>query len=264
MQLNIEESLVSFGLTPNQVKLYLFFLHEGELLAAEAARRLKLDKSSAYRAVDQLVEQGLLVVNPRKRGSTYLAANPEILEHLADQRLAQLTRQKDQIGGLIEKLKQETHSRQRKTYIKVETGSAAYYQMMEASLRSEEKLIREKFPFSSRVYSGNENHLAYLQDYIKRRVARKINIRQLYDRTSAKVGSPVMKNDQAMLKEVRLLPEDVEEENFFRIYDDTVVIISRDEANDFIVMTLQDKFVAGLMKSLFDFIWNRSQEYLPR
>lgn len=231
-------------------------------MAATIASDLHLDKSSTYRAVTSLVNQGLLVSYPRKRGSTYKAAPPDILKEKLAQRMRMLAKQQESIQSVIDELKKQAHTLKRNTYITVEKGWDAYFTMMTNSLSCKELCIREKFAFSSQIPVPKP--ITYWKEYINKRVKNRIRIKQLYDRPSMTKGSEVMIPSEKDLKEIRILPPDVEDRNYFRVYDDTVVIISRDETEDFIVITLKDIFVANLMKNLFDFIWTRSETYIPR
>jgi hypothetical protein len=65
------------------------------------------------------------------------------------------------------------------------------------------------------------------------------------------------------LKKIRRLPSDVNfSTNSLRIWDDTINIVSEDE-QDFVIITLKDKFVSHMFKSMFDFMWSRSQPFSP-
>lgn len=261
MQLKYHQSLLSLGLTENQIAVYTDLLIHGEAVASYVSRRLSLDKSSTYRACDELVKIGLAIIRPKQRGSIYSAVSPEVLDILLDKKMQTLQQQKSELTSVIEILKQEARNDVRKTFISVEKGFDAYYAMQERSLLCKEKLIREKFAFTSKRHLG-QKHDAYIHEYIQRRAAQGIRIQQLYDQESALVGSTSMVSSEKYLKEIRLLPTDVEDKNFFRVYDDMVTIISSDQTNDFIVVTIQDTYVASMMKSLFDFIWKRSEEYI--
>jgi hypothetical protein len=65
-----------------------------------------------------------------------------------------------------------------------------------------------------------------------------------------------------MLKEVRVLPENIDNHSHFKIFDDTVTILNSDKDGEITIIVIHDRSVADLMKSLFDSIWNQSQPYV--
>ena len=74
--------------------------------------------------------------------------------------------------------------------------------------------------------------------------------------------APIMKTDKKLMKEIRLMPKEMKGLHGLRISGDIVTIISFDERKDYIVITIKDKFVAQLINTMFDFIWERSEKYL--
>ena len=55
------------------------------------------------------------------------------------------------------------------------------------------------------------------------------------------------------------MPKEMQITSDFRLAGDMTYIISFDKNNDFIVVTLFDKYLTELMRSMFDFIWDRSK-----
>jgi hypothetical protein len=168
------------------------------------------------------------------------------------------------MSQVVELLKASSHSNHQDTYIKVERGIEAHLALMELSLNNREKLIREKFPLSD-PYFKDENYFKYVTEFIKRRVQRGISIRQLYDpsdKDNLANFASVMKTSVSMLKEVRVLPENIDNHSHFKIFDDTVTILNSDKDGEITIIVIHDRSVAALMKSLFDSIWNQSQPYV--
>lgn len=253
--------LKRLGLTNNQSKIYLGFLKHGEKMASEIARKLSMDKSSAYRAVYQLDKKGLLTRKPRKRGTTYTAASPHVLKDLHNDKKLEIKKQSKRLNKFIKKLTTQAEMEQRKTYIKVEKGIDAHISAMEESLQNSEKIIRERWHLENPIFK-NKKYSKYVFKFIKRRVKKKIQLKYLASwKDKSTIFDPIMKTSNKFLKEVRIIPGDIDDKNNLRIYDDTVEIISFDKKDEFIVITIKDEYIADLMKKMFDFIFDRGTIY---
>lgn len=243
------------GFTENDFLVYTAFLKHGEMSAAALARKISMDKSSTYRACENLETSGLLVKHLNKKESVYEAVNPDIIKEL-------YTSKQSQIDILVDELKKESQSNERSTYITVEKGLPALQFRMTESLESKDKLIREKFNDKFRHFD-NDEHARFVVNYAQTRAQKEIRIIQLEESSwkSNDKLKDVMKNTVKYLKEIRRLPKDASmlSSNSLRIWDNTVNIVSEDENGEFIVVTIKDKFLVKLMKDMYDFMWNRSK-----
>src|SRR3989344_3551893 len=181
------------GLSLNEKNLYEAILTHPDKTAAEIARVLKMDKSSAYRAAENLLQKRLLISSPKIRGTTLRSSSPEYL---------------------------------------------------------------------IKLYQKNRM-INFVINHAKRRSSSGIFIKQL-ERSTYFENAPykeIMVNTKKYLKEIRILPPEYNDKNSVRIWDNTVNIFSSDEKGDLIVITITDKYVTRSMKTMFDFIWDRSTPY---
>ncbi|MFA6005950.1 MAG: helix-turn-helix domain-containing protein [Patescibacteria group bacterium] len=259
----MEKVLKELGLTENEARVYLAFLKKGETMAATISRQLRMDKSSTYRAVETLIKKDLLISNFKKRGTTYTATNPEALNAILEGKQRQLSLQQEQLKEYIKNLKKQA-TEGRDTYILVETGLAAVQQSMLRTLESAkkgDKLIKEKYRLDF-PYFERQDHRDFVNKFAQQRIKAGVAIQQIVDFAGKDHFAPIMKTDKSLLKEIRLMPEDMKKDfDGLRIAGDLVTIISFDKEKDYIVVTINDKFVAQSMKMMFDFIWNRAESY---
>jgi len=252
--------LAQLDLTENEERVYLSYLRTGEQTAATIARTLSMDKSSCYRAVESLCRRGLLISHPKQRGTTHSAVNPDVLHELLKEKQAELAQTKSSLDSFIRKLK--TDVALRSTFIKVEKGLRAVQLSMERNLEdAHDKLIREKYRLDY-PYFKDKNHIRFVTDFARRRISAGVSIRQIVAFAEQTVFSPIMHTDKKLLKEIRLMPPELSDNDALRVSGDTVTIISFDPSQDYIVITIHDAYVASMMKHLFDFIWTRSTKYL--
>jgi len=255
--------LVQLGLTPNESQVYLTYLKHKEKTAAEIARIIHMDKSSCYRAVESLVEKGLLITIPRLRGTTHTTASPEILKELFQNKKNELKSQENQLNEFVQKIIKDTKTK-RNTYIKVEQGIQAIRDNMDRNLEaaiSTNKIIKEQYCLSFPYFKDKE-HVSWVNDFARRRIKAGVSIRQIVDFADKQVFSPIMKTDNKLLKEIRLMPEEMKGLYGLRISGDISNITSFDNKKNYIVITIKDTYVALLLNSMFDFIWKRSEKYI--
>ncbi|MDQ6984785.1 MAG: helix-turn-helix domain-containing protein [Candidatus Dojkabacteria bacterium] len=136
-------TLASLGLTIYQIKIYEDFLKNGEQNPAELAGKLNYDKSTVYRSVDELEELGLLVKIPKKRGSTYKATDPEVLNILANKEKQAADMKARNIAEVVEDLQGfAVENNENLAWMKVEKGVDAQRNAMEAQLSAKELPVR--------------------------------------------------------------------------------------------------------------------------
>jgi sugar-specific transcriptional regulator TrmB len=255
-------TLQNIGLTQNESAIYLAFLKHGQKTAAEIARILHMDKSSAYRAVEVLIAKGLLITNPQRRNTTHTAVSPEVLKELYRQKLNEFKNQESELDTLVKKLITQDESR-RNTFIKVETGIEAIRngmdQNLEAAIKSN-KMIKEFYRLSF-PYFQDPDHIKWVNSFLKRRLAAGVSIRQIVDFAGVDTFAPIMKTDKKLLKEIHLMPKEMKGLYGVRISGDLTNIISFDKDQNYIDITIKDTYVTLLMNSLFDFMWERSEKY---
>jgi len=254
--------LQSLGLTQNESDVYLTFLKYKQKTAAEIARILHMDKSSCYRATDALVEKGLLLTIPKKRGTTHTAVAPNVLKELYQQKIIEFKNQESELDRFVAQLLKQDESH-RSTFIKVETGIEAIRNGMEQNLEAAQNsnnMIKEFYRLSF-PYFQDEEHAKWVQDFAKRRIAAGISIRQIVDFAGLNVFAPIMKTDKKLLKEIHLMPKEMKGLYGVRISGDITHIISFDKNQNYIDITIKDTYVTLLMNSLFDFMWEHSKKY---
>lgn len=254
------DTLKQLNFTDNEIKLYMWLLGNGEHTAAEAARNLDMDKSSAYRAAETLANLGALYKSERKRGTTYEALNPDILKDIYNQKKSQIISLESGIDDLVKNL-QANSTDKRNTLIKIERDYDAHIRLMELSLEDNpEKLIQEYWDLDNPIFSLGR-YSRYLDSFIKRRLKKNIKIEYLARLDPSKYYDIPMDPSPKFKKQIRIIPPEFTNRNAFRLWGDYAEIISFDENGKFIVITIKDRIVIGLLRDVFRFIWKVSKVY---
>ena len=253
--------LTKIGLTENEANVYLSFQKKGEKTASFIAKMINMDKSSCYRAVESLVSKSLLIAIPKKRGTTYSAASPKLLKELLAQKEQQLEQEKGALDMFVKSLL--TDSEDRATSIHIEKGIEAVRNAMNETLKvaiQYKACIKERYRFDS-PYFRDPVHIAWVLEFTKRRIKAGVPIQQIVDPREHSTLSHIMRTDPKLLKEIHLMPKNMCDMNGIRVAGDMVTITSFDKNEDYIVITIKDKYVASLIDSMFVFMWEHTDPY---
>lgn len=256
----MNDILKEIGLTENEAKVYSGLLSAPNTSAAKLAKRLKMDKSSTYNAIETLMKKSLVVRTGYSHGTTYNASNPKTLLSLISKQEAEIKARKEILSDYIQKIELEK-LKERETYVTIDKGIVGLINAFELSLNSKEKLIRECF--QHHTISNDPAYIKFIEKFARERVKRKIHMRELQtpdDREKGtKVFGKIMINLKKYLKEQRDMPKGFDTFNSFRVWDNTVEFLSYDNTNEFILLTIKDDYISSLMKSIYDYIWENSK-----
>lgn len=257
----MNEELQHLGFTTNESRVYTGIHSHPLRTGAELARSLKMDKSSVYKALDELKQKGLINTSHGKSGIVYDTSSPDTLLKIHKEKEQQLKFRKSLLEDFVKDLKNKSLN-ERETYIAVEKGLTALQTRMEESLNCSDKLLREIFHFHPVL--ADPKHAEFVKQHARKRSKRKVFLQQIVSRPEQfkETFEDMFKSTQNPNKEVRLLDSTFDSKNSIRIWDDTVFILSYDDKEEFLVITIKDKFVAELMKNFYDFVWESSEATL--
>jgi sugar-specific transcriptional regulator TrmB len=253
----IEQLTRALDLTPNEISIYKGFTDNPNCSAARLSTILNMDKSSTYRSVSNLVEYGLLIPVPQGDTMCYKAADPEAINERYTEKVKTLQNFQSTIESFVSTLVSST---ERKTHIRSETGLSAVQKAMTESLDCKEKLIREIF--FNHTFFKNKLHREFIDDYIVTRCSKDIVIHQYTTKKYSNKAeyAEVQKARKDQLKIVKILPEELEDMNSFRIWDNTMNFFSEDERGETLVITITDMYVVKFFKKIYDFIWKQCKD----
>ena len=82
----LEKSLLDFGLSEKEAKIYLAALELGTDSVQNIAQKAGIKRPTAYVIIEDLIRRGLLSEKPTERGSTYIAEDPDKLARVVQER----------------------------------------------------------------------------------------------------------------------------------------------------------------------------------
>lgn len=120
-----KSKLITAGLQPQQAEMYVLLLEKGSLLPPEAATKLKLTRSNAYKILDKLVELGLADKQKIGKKMTYQPSNPLALTNMVLEVRNQVTAQEDAVKSLLDELLKRYYEKTEQPTVQAVTGRKA-------------------------------------------------------------------------------------------------------------------------------------------
>lgn len=240
----MEEELKEFGLTENEIKIYLALLKLRTSNPAEIAEKTGFSRSYVYDALERLLEKEMVSSILKNNKKHYVATDPKRLEELAKQRL-------EKIQSIIPKL--EDLQKEQKEEIKVELhrGTYVYKTLLKDILstlkRNDEVLI---FGIDDKVIIKlDKYYLTHLKQYFSK--LEKLSIKE---KVIVNKNANIIK--EAKTTTYRFLPKNTIGNTAFEVYGNKVAIFLWGTPNHLIL--IENKEVANSYRNQFKILWENS------
>ena len=239
----MEEILKEFGLTENEIKIYLLLLKMGSSSPAIIAEKTGFSRPYVYDALERLLEKHIVSSVFKKGKKNYMATEPKYLEELETQKL-------ERIKSIIPSLDKLKNSSSEGIKVEHHTGTYIYKIMLNnvitALPNGGDLLI---FGLMDEYLIKNDKHyLTHLQQYYLR--AKDIGIKEkiLVKKNDANYTFPME------LSEFRFLKDEVIGNTSFQVYGNFVGIFLWGTQNHLIL--IENKEVADSYRQQFNLLWN--------
>ena len=238
-------ALEKLGFTPKQCAVYAACLELGGARASDIARKARVERTTSYNILGDLIKYGLVTESKRSSSSIFIAEDPRLLEKQYQEKLQIV----QTVLPELEAIHNVTASKPKISFYEGWEGAKKIYEDGLRSLHSGEELLN---------YTGFSDYFSYMpreyaEEYITRRVKKKIRIRII-----APVSPAAREFQERALKELReikVVP--VKQWNFsgdLHIYKNKVGIISfRD---NFMSVLIESKEIADMQRMAFELMWS--------
>ena len=242
----LEKELTHIGLTSEESKVYISTLEIGGSFVSAIARRARVNRSTCYHTLSNLVNKGLVSSQTRNKVLHYNAENPKRFMNMATERMEKT---KELIPQLLtvsnaSAFKPKTH----------------FYEGIEGIMNIFEDVLTTKDEVLG--YTSIKGIVDLFPKYFKTYCRKKVenNIKTRYIVPSTIEGVDVMdeyypKNYDPNLLEILMVnPNEFNFENEIAIYGNKVAIISLNR-DELIGLLIESTTFAKSMKSVFDLAW---------
>lgn len=133
--------LVATGLTTPQAEAYALLLQTGGATPPQAAQKLKITRTNAYKVLDKLVEMHLATKDESSKKAIYRPDNPLALANLAAQQRNIATAREDAVKNILKDLLTAYHTHAEQPAVQAVTGREAVVEAYRQQIRQLQPII---------------------------------------------------------------------------------------------------------------------------
>ena len=244
------EKLLKLGLSDNEAKVYLAMLELGPATVIEISAKAGINRPTTYVQIENLKKLGLASTQLKGKKTLYIPESPDHLEMVLRNEADSIQNKKHELEASLPRLMALFQSSDNKPQVRFFEGKEGIAKIQDEFLKNKSK---EVISISSAddVIAVFPNHP---QKYTTRRVQAGIKSRLIY--TSQK--GPFLKNDSALLREVRFLSADKFKFALdMTVYDDTVAIANL--RGSLFGVIIKNEAIADSFKNLLNLIWESAE-----
>jgi sugar-specific transcriptional regulator TrmB len=237
--------LEDLGLTGAEIKVYVALLETGNTTAGPVIEKSGLHNSVVHRALNSLIEKGLISFIMEGRRKVYQATDPENFYDFIDDK-------KREFKQVLPELKQKQKLSKVKTEATIFRGKRGINEIYNKLLNSGGKEYNTYGGGTRVTYEVMGER--WWKNLHTRRIAKKIPARQVFDETIKKFGEELRKRS---LSDVKFLSQEFEQLTETVIIGDYVAIVIFTE-NPYGVL-IKDKIVVEGYKKNFELLWEKAK-----
>lgn len=248
----MEKLFEQLGLSKKESVVYLALLELGPSFVSAIASRAKINRTTCYDILENLINLGLVSKVGQTSKKTYTAEHPETLISYLEKKGNDFQNKANEVKKFLPELKMIYNEKGKRPRIRFYEGRQGIETVYEDTLTSGETI---------KAYASVKNmHKAlphYFPEYYQRRAQKGIFIKAILPAT--KEAKERKSFDKVEARESRLVP--VDKFDFspeINIYDDKVAIMSL--AEEFGVI-IESKEIAEAQKKIFDLAWETAGKY---
>lgn len=239
-------ALERLGFTPKQCAVYGACLELGGARASDIARKAGVERSTCYNILSDLMRCGLITQSKRSSSAIFIAEDPRLLEKQYQEKLQIV----QTVLPELEAIHNVTASKPKISFYEGWEGAKKIYEDGLQSLQPGEELLN---------YTGFSDYFNYMpreyaEEYIARRVKKKIRIRIRIIAPVSPAAREFQERALKELREIKLVP--VKQWNFsgdLHIYKNRVGIISFKD--NFMSVLIESKEIADMHRMAFELMW---------
>jgi len=227
----MEQELREYGLTNNEIKVYLALIDYGPCLAGLISRKTGLHRRTVYDTTEMLIKKGLLGYILKNNRRLFQASNPKII-------LETIQEKQDLLTPIVKSLEEKYSKTREKEETNFYKGKEGLKTVFEDQLNSKEVLI---LGASAKAYEVLQ---FYFHWYDKTRKQKKIKVRIIAEDKRIK---------RIPLAEIRYLPEKYASPVAVNIYGEKTAIILW--AKEPIAIVIKHPEIAQGYRNYFELLW---------
>lgn len=246
MKDHIQTWLEETGLDPQRATLYRSALSLGETTAKDLASATGLQRTAVYDNLRVLEQRGYVTSVRHGRRMVFIPLHPKELYR-------KFARQKQQLRDLLPDFLALYANKTRQPFVQLFEGPLGARAIFEDILLNANDDYVYLWPPQLTLATVDRS---FLEDWVRRRVAKGIHARALHVKAHEVVNDPLFTDEAKYLRQVRYLPGHIELRAAIYVYGQNIgVIATKKESTSFIIHSAD---LAFDVRQVFDFLWGIS------
>jgi len=245
----LHKILKGIGLDQKETAVLMILLEEGKLRARDIARLAKINRSTAYGILKDLMNRGLVSETKEKGVLMFQSIDPALLVNYIERLESGLAETKKEVKLILPQIKNLRDKKDIYPRIQFFEGIEGIKQGYEDTLQNnQEKLLRD-FTGTDAIFRVMPHE--WVEYYLQKRSLSGIKCLDIAPNTEWSKKSQL--RDKELLRITKLIPEQFAFDTEINIYDNKTAIFSFSEKEP-IAVIIEDKHIAETMKKLFEYI----------
>jgi sugar-specific transcriptional regulator TrmB len=246
--------LEKLGLSPNEAKIYLSLIKNGEHGASEISIQTGIHRRNVYDSLNRLLDKGLVQKSLDTNETKFAPVDPTKLEEL----LAEKEKELRKVLPALVKEFEITRPQQQSYIAKGYEGIKALWKLM----LKEGKTI---YSFGVKGQWGDPKLINIRNEFLKQAKKQKLEIWSIFDFEFAENYLDYIKQYPHVKIKGKIMPEDYDSFSQVNIFGDYVVFYNQVEFMQILPTTtfyiIRDKDLAESHRRWFEFMWSKSKSY---
>lgn len=251
MPKTVRDTLLSIGLTDKEALVFLILLQYGPLYAANVARMAKVNRTTTYGILKELMSRGLVsIVNRKDEAARYQSIEPEMLPAFLERQREELALHKKEIEQALPQIALLRSNGKVLPKVHFFEGTQGVEQAYEDMLaHNTGKMIYALTGLEGAMTGGlSEKFRDY---FIGKRTS--LGIAAEYIIPDTPIARKATLDDAAKLRVPKFIPGEYNFNIELCIYDNRVSILSYSQESP-VALIIEDETIAHAMKQIFRYI----------
>ena len=245
-------TLLEFGLSDKEVRIYLALLELELATVFELAKYTGINRSSAYVEIEALKKKCLVGISDDNKIRRYIAVSPDVLAQMAQTSWKKHEAIKDNLLSILPDLKALHKGTKRRPIVKVYEGKEGLINVISATLKNREKFMRYSSPAENLINIVPE----FLDLYGMKRIELGIKIHTILP--SNKSARELINTSPKLYKAVLIPKEHYRFSSDFAVWDNKIGYASI-RGKDITSIIIESEEIAENMKNLFDMAYKEGR-----
>lgn len=243
----IQDALKLLGLNLKEIRFFEACFKIGPAVINEVAKEARLKRATAYLIAQDLIKKGLINEDFKEYGKKIFTVDPEKLKNILANKQRALRRKELEIEEKLPQLQALYQASEIRPKVKVFEGNNGLLSVWKDILSSKSEILLWTNQDTENLFFTDVLHEKFIQE----RVRKGLFIRVLA--VNNQEGKKLISNEGTLLREVKLLPDEIKFSAETYIYDNKVAIL--DYTKDIIGVIIESVPVNQFQKVIFEMVW---------